>query len=291
MLVPSAAPDHQVRLEASSLVPGASGARPAVRYHLSVCGKSPFRAVLLMGGSARLSSPALTTLTEDGGSHSDPVVPTPVDGSLGRVSSGQAIKLNDVEWLSVNLQDVPRCLASTPTAPAAVASAGSPFEVTGYLREPVRRRTSLMWWTGPREAQSWPLVGRMPMVPAAELGVFNISGIKGSWVRPASFASSVSVGSLGRAAQLESSRPETESSEELSWLSRNPIAPSARLIDLDSQERWQNMLVAAGVGLGIGGSLLASLLLPAGQAQTGGEPDAASADDANAPPSPTPDED
>lgn len=309
MLVPSTAPDHQIRLQASPLAPGAPGAHPEVRYHVSVCGKPTFRAVLLMGGSARLSSPALTTFAEDG-LQPDPVVPTPLHGTLGSVSSGQVIKLNDVEWLSIKLQNVPRCPESTPAGPDAVASFGEPFEVTGFLRQPVRHRTSLLGMTGPRESQSWPLIGRMPMVPSAELGAFNISDLKGSWMRPVTFASSVSVGSLGRSAQLESSRPETETSEKLSWLSRAPMAPSARLINLDSQERWQNMLTAAAVGLGIGGSLLASLLFQAGQSQTReepdtaradglqtgqpqthDEPDAALADDPNAPPSCIPDED
>lgn len=192
--------------------------------------------------------------------------------------------------MSIKLHNVPRCLDPTPTGPDDVASVRSPFEVTGFLREPVRHRTGLLGMNGPRQSQSWPLIGRVPVVPSAELGAFNISDIKGSWMRPVTFASGVSVGSLDRSAQLEASRPETETSEELSWLSRAPMAPSARLINLDSQERWQNMLVAAGVGLGIGGSLLASLLLPAGRSPRE-EPDAAPTDDPNAPPSSTPDED
>jgi hypothetical protein len=79
-------------------------------------------------------------------------------------------------------------------------------------------------------------------------------------MRPVSFAARVSVGSLGHSLQLESSRPATESNETLSWLSHDSIAPSARLINLDAQARWQNWLAASGIGLGIGGSLLAALL-------------------------------
>lgn len=290
VLVPSTAPDHQVRLEAYSLAPRAPGVHPEVRYHVSVCGNSTsFRAVLLMGGSARLSSPALTTFAEDG-LRFKPVVPTPLHGTFGSVSSGQEFRLKGVEWLSIELKNVPRCLESTPTEPDEVARVSSPFEVAGFLRESVRHQTSLLGMAGPRESQSWPLIGRVPVVPSAELGAFNISDIKGSWMRPVSFASGVSVGSLDRSDQLEASRPATESSEELSWSSRSPMAPSARLINLNTQERWQNMLVAAGVGLGIGGSLLASLLVPVGRSPRE-EPDAALTDNPNAPPSSTPDED
>ena len=46
----------------------------------------------------------------------------------------------------------------------------------------------------------------------------------------------------------------------LTWNSLQPLRPSARLTNIDSMAIWQQWLVAAGIGLGIGGSLLASLL-------------------------------
>jgi hypothetical protein len=45
----------QVKLVAAALVPGAPGQHPAVSYTVVACGGQPFRAVLLMGGDARLA--------------------------------------------------------------------------------------------------------------------------------------------------------------------------------------------------------------------------------------------
>ncbi|MGW1769787.1 hypothetical protein ACWCQL_37800 [Streptomyces sp. NPDC002073] len=211
-----------------------------------------------MGGAARLSSPALTN-RNDFGLEPKPVTPSTIHSQLNGELSGEALLLDDSEWVSIDLKGVPKCF-STSKDPADVAMVGSAADLTGSLQHPVRDIASFMWWDSPRESQSWPLIGRPPNVSDGHLGVFRIAGIEGSWIRSLSFSATLSIGSLGRAAQVESSRPAVGTAESLSWYSRNPIQPFARLIDLDTQERWQNMLVAAGVGLGIGGSLLTSLL-------------------------------
>jgi len=61
--------------------------------------------------------------------------------------------------------------------------------------------------------------------------------------------------------------PETKPREgltsdtDLDWDSAQPLQPNTVVTDTLSMNRWQNWLVWAGIFLGIGGSLLASLLL------------------------------
>jgi hypothetical protein len=45
----------QVKLIAAAAVPGGPGQNPAVSYSVNVCGRQPFKGVLVVGGDARLS--------------------------------------------------------------------------------------------------------------------------------------------------------------------------------------------------------------------------------------------
>jgi hypothetical protein len=47
----------------------------------------------------------------------------------------------------------------------------------------------------------------------------------------------------------------------LTWTSDDPIQPTARLTNSGSMNTLQDWLVIAGVGMGIGGSLLAGLIV------------------------------
>jgi hypothetical protein len=258
VLVPVNSEPHEVRVEASPLVPGAPGSRPAVSLRVVACGASPFRAIVLMGGAARLSAPTLTVPDPQAPRLvTRPVVPTPVSGSVHRVAFDEDVPLRDAAWLPLALPRIARCVQAGGTEPAAV---GTSAELIGELHAPVRRRPSLLGWRAPRESQSWPLVGRIAGVPTTDLGTFQFDDIAGSWMRPVRFAVRVSVGSLGRQALVESSRPATQGTEAVSWSSPTPIAPAAQVVDIRAQARWQEGLTAAGVGLGIGGSLLAALL-------------------------------
>ncbi|MDT5334478.1 MAG: hypothetical protein QOF31_5775 [Mycobacterium sp.] len=62
-------------------------------------------------------------------------------------------------------------------------------------------------------------------------------------------------------AAIENSRPQLSDTQELTWRTRAPITPSARLVNLDDQARWQQWLVAVSVGLGVGASVLAAMML------------------------------
>lgn len=261
VLVPTTSETHQVRFVATPLVPGAPGAHPTVTYLVSVCGTSPFHAVLLMGGAARLTNAtfAASDLT------TKPIMPTSLKGTLDVPATGDSLVLSDTAWVPI---DIPSVVACAPSGTAGFATLGTPVEVTGNLRAPVRHHPRVIWAT-PRESQSWPLIGRPPGVSSNDLGEFRITGIPGSWSRPVQFTSQVSVGNLGHNVQVESSQPALESTETLSWSTSTPIAPSARLIDVDEQALWQSRLTTAGIGLGIGCSLLAALPFEIAATRTG----------------------
>lgn len=113
----------------------------------------------------------------------------------------------------------------------------------------------------PRTSQSWPLIGNVPGVSDQDLCEFQaFGGLRGAWTRfiPQYFA--VGVGGLNSSASVDEARPQTASDTGLSWESAQPIQPVAVVTDTTAMNEWQNWLVAAGILLGIGGSLLASLL-------------------------------
>lgn len=82
----------------------------------------------------------------------------------------------------------------------------------------------------------------------------------GAWTRFIPQYSAASVGSLNSSASVDEARPQTASDTDLSWESAQPIQPVAVVTNTTAVNEWQNWLVAAGILLGIGGSLLASLL-------------------------------
>jgi hypothetical protein len=132
--------------------------------------------------------------------------------------------------------------------------------IVGQAAAPVQRLWH-MRWSGPRSGQSWPLIGNLPGVSPNDLGEFRaLTGLSGAWNRPLRQYTAVSVGSLLPRAIVDQAQPQLTSSTVLNWDSAQPLQPSATVTDTTALNTWQNWLVAAGIFLGIGGSLLASLL-------------------------------
>ncbi len=137
---------------------------------------------------------------------------------------------------------------------------GNTRELHRSAASPNEQQFNLLGLHGPREAQSWPLVGRLPSpVHERSLGNFIIDGLPGQWARPVPLIVHVSVGDVTSRAAIESSRPQLSDTQELTWRTREPITPSARLVNLDDQARWQQWLIAVSVGLGVGASVLAAM--------------------------------
>ncbi|HYZ52188.1 MAG TPA: hypothetical protein VE733_01560 [Streptosporangiaceae bacterium] len=110
-------------------------------------------------------------------------------------------------------------------------------------------------------SQSWPLIGDLPGISFNDLGEFRVlTGLPGAWIRPARQYITVSAGSLQPRAIVDQARPEPTSTTGLDWDSAQPLQPVAVVTNTTAMNNWQNWLVAAGIFLGIGGALLASLL-------------------------------
>src|SRR5207248_1444023 len=85
---------------------------------------------------------------------------------------------------------------------------GTPFSIRGQLQEPVLQRVRGWGFQGPRQRQTWPLVGAFTDALRNDLGTFGgPTTLPGSWSRPAALHLSVSVGTLWPPAEIESARP------------------------------------------------------------------------------------
>jgi hypothetical protein len=105
-------------------------------------------------------------------------------------------------------------------------------------------------------------MGTLPDVPFGKLGVFRgLSGLRGDWSIPRRRYVGVDVGTLISASSIELARPEPQPGDELAWREAQPFAATARLVETDDLSAWQQGLVAATLALGIGGAILATLVL------------------------------
>jgi len=250
----------QVKLIAAPLVAGGPGQRPALSYQLAVCGSQSFSGVLVIGGDARLSHlqgfPALGTRTasEQSSLQDLPDLRFFDEGGAG------PLDLGPVQAIRIAMPSPVKC-ASAYSAQQPPPFMGQAQVLTGQAAAPVERQWRLGWWAGPRSSQSWPLIGGLPGVGAHDLGEFlALDGLPGAWMPFTQQYFAVSVGGLQARASVDEARPTPASSTDLNWDSTQPLQPFAVVTNTTSMSTWQDWLVAAGVFLGIGGSLLASLL-------------------------------
>lgn len=251
----------QVELEATPLVPGGSGQRPTLSYQVVVCGNEPFSGVLLIGGDARLShlqgSPALgsATAAEEASRQDLP------DLAFLNEGTGIPFHLGPVQAIHITMTSPGKCASAYSTQQPQPPFFGEAQVITGQAAAPVERQWRLGWWAGPRSSQSWPSIGGLPGVNDGELGEFlALDGLHGAWMRLTQQYFAVNVGDLQARALVDESRPSLSNSTSLDWESTQPLQPIAVVTNMTSMSAWQNWLVAAGIFLGISGSLMASLL-------------------------------
>jgi hypothetical protein len=249
---------HQVRISVSATTPGGLGARPGVRITVTVCGPSAYHGVLLTGGNARLLD-IRQAIPGPTGFEMRRVHPAQLSGRIGDLSSGDVVGVGWTDAIRLAVPRVTECLPQK--AGVAPAELGTSITFVGQFSEAVQLRPSILGFHGPRQSETWPLIGRIPGVPSTSLGSFLVDGLQGQWARPIRLDVRVDVGSLGLRAAVEASRPQLVDSESLRWEAETPIQPFARLVDLHDQETWQHVTVAAGIALGVAASLLAALLL------------------------------
>jgi hypothetical protein len=253
----------QVKLIAAPLVPGGPGQQPALSYQVTVCGNQSFSGVLVIGGDARLSHlqgiPALGTKTasEQSSIQDLPDVTFLDEGN----AVGIPLDLGPVQAVHITMPTPSKCASAYSTQLTPPPFLGQAQVITGQAAAPVERQWRLGWWVGPRSSQSWPLIGDLPGISVHDLGEFlAIDGLHGAWTLFTQEYFAVNVGGLQARASVEEARPTLSSSTDLDWDSPQPLQPFAVVTNTTSMSAWQDWLVAAGILLGIGGSLLASLL-------------------------------
>jgi hypothetical protein len=200
-------------------------------------------------------------------------------------SFGTVINLGAVQLVRISLPDVRPCPAIPGSQPPGILPGGSDEAIIGLTHGPVQQSWAGPWdlWHGPRARQAWPLTGAFPGVPTGVLGNFvAIRGLSGSWTRPVEEYAQVSAADVPVTWSIDSTTP-ASGPYPLTWQGRTPVSPVAQLTDSPSLALLQDWLVIFAVGLGIAGSMLASLLFewlrPRPQHTTATN---------NGPPSPTP---
>jgi hypothetical protein len=230
-------------------------------YQVNVCGNQPFSGVLVIGGDARLSHlqgyPALAAATATReASHQD----LPDLASLGE-GTGIRFDLGPVQVIYITMTSPVKCASAYSAQQPIPQFFGQVQVITGQAAAPVERQWRLGWWAGPRSSQSWPSIGGLPGVSDNDLGEFlAVDGLHGAWMRCTKQYFAVSVGGLQARALVDESRPSLSSSTSLDWAGTQPMQPIAVVTNTKSMSAWQNWLVGAGIFLGIGGALMASLL-------------------------------
>ncbi len=248
----------QILLQAEPVVPGAPGDRPEVIYSVLACGDHPFQGVLLLGDQAQLDTPVVTDQhmisSTNSGANTTHVTAVP-DFTL---------RLLDTVWKLGSVQEIPVAI-DQPGPCTGPTSTDQPFTVAttvrGLAQGPIQRRGGFAGISGPHTSQAWPLIGGFPTSLPGITGLFTgITGLKGTWAVPAVLHRRVDGGSLTARATVDGAIPPLSDTTKTVWDSTTPIRATVRVTNIDDLAWWQNWLMGSGIFLGVGGSLLASLL-------------------------------
>lgn len=261
LLQPAVQPwQGQIELQASAAVPGAPGDHPSLTYSVVACGDQPFRGTLLLGGQAQLDG--ITVSDQHLATNTDTTPNAPRVSTIPNLVLG----FQDTVWHLGSVQEIPividqpdPCAVSEDGDEELIIGAGT--TAAGFARGPVERIGNVWGINGPRTIQSWPLVGGFPSAPPSLLGRFTgLDGLEGEWLIPPTLNKRIISGSLTVRATVDGAIPPLADTSKILWESKQTFRASARVTNIDDLERWQNLLMASGIVLGVGASLVASLL-------------------------------
>jgi hypothetical protein len=234
----------------------AVGSHPLVSYTVVACGSHPYSADLLIGGSAQLAGirqypPQFAALV--------PALRVQRLPDLMLAYGSGPANYGPVQLVHVSLPQV-ACLPAA-AGQGTAGSSGAAEGIEGYAGAPFQQswRAPWGWWAGPHATQDWPLTGALPQTTA--YGAFTgLSGLSGQWIRPdATIEISTLNPSLDQS--IDSAIPEPSDPELASWTGADGMNPVARLTSTSSVALLQDWIVVFAVGFGVGGGMLASLLL------------------------------
>lgn len=238
--------DDHVELSVAPVVSGAPGDHPQLTYSVAVCGDYPFHGVLLIGGDARLAG--LRASGAVAGDADRPVVNALPNPALDDVQSGQRLALGATQAVALDFPEVGPCVQTPSGSLAGSVSA----QFTGAAGAGVQRHWDLGWWQAPRYGQAWPRIGSLPGTSASDAGPYaGVDALAGVWARPPATTFRVDGGKPTAGMFVDGAVPAATASAGSGWALTNPFQPSARLIDTDSQSRWEQLRVLAGILLGL----------------------------------------
>lgn len=250
----------QISLEATAVVPGAPGDHPSLTYSVIACGNQPFEGILLLGGPAQLDDIVVTDqylVTNADATQNAPRVSTISDLVLGFQDA--VWHLGSVQKIPIVIDNVDPCVVDQAGREQLLVGTGT--DASGHAQGPVQRTGNFLGIDGPRTIQAWPLIGGLPSAPPNVVGSFSgLDGLEGKWTIPPTLGKKISSGSLTARATVDGAIPSLADSSKILWEGNQPFRASARVTNIEDLERWQNWLMASGIVLGVGASLLAALL-------------------------------
>jgi hypothetical protein len=246
-----------------------SGSHPLVSYTVGICGQRPYSGDLLIGQDAELFD--TVGVTSPPGSSTVASIPQAPVRHIAKFGLA-GITLSGVFYQTSNIGpvEVAQILVSSPLPCGLVTGAVSDEQayVAGYLSVPLQQISEgpLALWHGPNVSQAWPMTGAPPDVFPGVGYKFQRSYSEslppGYWVLPAQEQVEVVRFDAPASWSVDTTQPAATSASPLSWSSDSAIQPMARLTD-SSLATLQDWLGVAGVGLGVGWSLLVGLAFAA----------------------------
>jgi hypothetical protein len=256
----------QVFLTMAAGDPGGYGSHPIVEFGITACGEKTFDGLLVLAGDARLhvTDPASRPLAATSTPGTLSSLPDVSSLTIDDLSDGGQAEVSAVQVFRVKIPAVP-CRSAYDRRSEAPTRDGYTMVLRGPLRGATVHQGFAPLGLGPvRQAQSWPLLGQVPVFNPADHGAFRFGPrIPGLWIRPFASYFGVQVGLLDGKASVDFARPRPADSESLSWTNPEPIAAKARVTNVDNLNKWQTASVAAAIFLGIGGSILAATIFEA----------------------------
>jgi hypothetical protein len=273
-LIQPASESLQDKVQLRVVTSNEGSSNPFVTYTVSACGPHPYSADLLLTGGAELSAIAAQFAISSGSGATKDVTPKAEQLSLEYINEYVSGGENTTEYLGSSGQASAQLfhVSDRFVLPCSIASQGQPNNtlgesfgdiISGSISAPMQQSWSGLWgwWHGPHASESWPTTGGLgPGIDTSGPESLTFQGLSGSWVVPAA-RYEVTSDDIPATWSMDSSAPTTSAPNAADWLSTSQISPTAQFTDTASTALLQDWIVVCAVGLGVGGGMLATLLL------------------------------